>query len=130
MSNTRGDIIFIQSLCVTPYVYLSKLNTLVRYSHHSVYRFCSICIYTFLCNGAMLFTLLVSDIRGISTDFNAGRRQLIKSIFNIIIIILSYTIKNFINIMIQFCYLNSFLSIDSCCYYSNKFSIYIHLTEE
>jgi len=110
--DTRGDIIFVQSLCVTPYIYLAQLNVLVRYFHFRIYRFCPIIIYTLLCKGA-ISTLLIRNISGISTDFNRSRTQLIKSIEQFSIIIFCHTIKDFIDIMIQLCYPNSFLSISS-----------------
>ena len=101
--DTRGSIIFIQLLCVTSYIYLAKLDVLTRYCHFRLHRFCPICIYTLLYKGAILFfTLLIRNISGICTDFNLSGRQLIKSILDITIL-LSYTIKDFINIMIQFC---------------------------
>lgn len=93
-SGTRGNVIS------TPMRY-TKL--IVRYSHHRVYRFCPIIIHTSLREGATIFTLLIRNISGISTDFNRSRRQLIKSINNIALrntisggCLLSYTIKNFL----------------------------------
>ena len=45
-------------------------------------------------------SLLVGNISRISTDFDRSRGQLIKRELDVVIIVLCYAIKNFINIMI------------------------------
>lgn len=123
MLDTRGHIIFIQCLCVTSYVYLSRSNILTRYDHLRLHRFCPIFIYTSLYKGA-IFTLLIRNISRISTNLNGSIGQLIKNIRQLAVNFTN-TIQNFINIMIQVCYPMDFLFHSSYSSYSYKFSIYI-----
>ena len=100
-----------------------------RYYHLRFYRFCPVIIHTSLYKGA-IFTLLIRNISGISTDFNRSRRQLIERILDVAIL-LSYTIKDFVNIMQHIIYMTLLIyNTIKCLYLSIKIRPYLSLNRD